>query len=65
MVVHAGVDGYSHEPVFLHCSNYNNAGTVLELFEKAVVEWGSPSRVRCDKGGENTNVAWYMLSHSA
>ena len=40
MVVHVGVNGYSRVPVFLHCSNNNKACTVLELFEKAVVEWG-------------------------
>lgn len=63
MVVHAGVDGFSRVPVYLHCSNYNKACTVLKLFEEAVVEWGLPSRIRCDKGGENTDVAWHMLSH--
>lgn len=63
MVVHAGVDGYSRVPVFLHCSNNNRASTVLDLFQKAVAEWGLPSRVRCDKGGENTEVAWFMLSN--
>jgi hypothetical protein len=32
-------------------------------FQTAVAEWGLSSRVRCDKGGENTDVAWFMLSH--
>ena len=63
MVVHAGIDGFSRVPVFLHCSNNNKAVTVLELFKKAVHEWGLPSRVRCDKGGENSEVARFMLCH--
>lgn len=63
MVVHAGVDGFSRIPVFLHCSNNNRASTVLELFQEAVDEWGLPSRVRCDKGGENTEVARFLLCH--
>ena len=54
MVGHAGVDGYSCT-VFLHCSNNNRASTVLDLFQSAVAEWGLPSQVRCDKGGENTH----------
>ena len=63
MVVHAGVDGFSRIPVYLHCSNNNRASTVLSLFKAAIGEWGLPSRVRCDQDGENTEVAQYMLSH--
>ena len=61
MVVHGGIDGYSRVPVY--CSNNNRANTVLELFQKSTIHWGLPSRVQCDKGGENTEVAWFMLSH--
>ena len=71
MVVHAGVDGYSHVPIFLHCSNNNRANTALDLFQADVAEWGLPSRVRCDKGGENrcglvyavTSMWWNKLEY--
>ena len=49
--------------VFLHCSTNNRAKTVLDLFQAAVESFGLPSRVRSDKGGENMQVAWYMLTH--
>jgi hypothetical protein len=61
--VHGGVDGFSRIPVFLKASDNNRADTVLQLFLAAVDEYGLPSRVRSDKGGENVDVSWYMLSH--
>lgn len=63
LVVHGGVDGFSRIPVFLECSNNNKASTVLTAFLTATAEYGLPSRVRCDKGGENTSVSEYMLLH--
>lgn len=63
IVVHAGVDGYTRLPIYLHASSNNKAATVLQLFTKAAEEYGLPSRVRCDKGGENYDVGMYMLNH--
>ena len=38
------------------------AATVFESFRSAVEEYGVPSRVRSDKGGENVDVAHFMVS---
>ncbi len=61
-VIHGGIDGYSRMVVYLACST-NEAKTVFQHFISAVQNFGLPSRVRSDKGGENTDVAWHMLSH--
>ena len=65
--MHAG--GYSRVPVYLCCSNNNRAATVLDLFQAAVEEWGLPSHIHSDKGGENTDLfqaaveEWGLRSH--
>ena len=62
-MIHGGVDGYSRMIVFLRCSTNNKASTVLTLFQSAIGNYGLPSRVRSDKGMENVDVAWFMLTH--
>ena len=47
---------------FLQCSNNYQASTVLKGFRAAVVEYGFPSRVRFDYGGENVDMARLMIT---
>lgn len=63
MVVHGGIDGYSRKVVYLKCAGDNTASTVLDAFVEAVRLYGLPSRVRGDRGGENTKVADFMIAH--
>ena len=60
IVIHGGIDGFSRLPVFLKCSDNNEADTVVSYFIEAVSYYGLPLRVRCDRGGENVKVAEYM-----
>ena len=62
LVVHGGVDGFSRMITFLAASTNNKATTVYDLFMKGTQEFGTPSRVRSDKGGENTLVCHFMIS---
>ena len=63
LVIHGSIDGYSRLITFLHCYGYNNrASTVFPLFRTACDEYGIPSRVRTDKGGENVEIWHWMES---
>ena len=62
-VTHCAIDGYSRLVLFLKCSNNNRASTVYDSFLQSVQQYGLPSRVRCDQGGENMLVAHHMIHH--
>ncbi len=47
----------------MKCSTDNTAATVYSKFLNGVQQYGLPSRVRSDFGGENTLVARHMLQH--
>ncbi|XP_068695841.1 uncharacterized protein [Montipora foliosa] len=63
IIIHGGIDGFSWMIVYLKASASNRADTVFNHFLNAVEEFGLPSRVRSDKGGENVDIARYMLGH--
>ena len=57
------IDGYSRLVTYLQCSDNNRADTVHKLFIEACREYNVPSRVRCDFGGENVDVARWMIEN--
>lgn len=63
MVIHAAIDGFSRLITYIRCSNNNRAETVLEYFTNATDEYGIPSRIRTDHGGENVGLWRFMVHH--
>ncbi len=61
LVIHGGINGFSRVITFLRVSTNNRADTVREGFQSGVREYGLPSRLRTDKGGENVLTGEYML----
>ncbi|KAA0706219.1 hypothetical protein E1301_Tti016287 [Triplophysa tibetana] len=62
-VIHGAIDGFSRLIVYLNAATNNKATTVLDAFVRAVSQFGLPSRVRSDKGGENIEVAHFMVQN--
>lgn len=60
-VIHGCIDGLSRRIMYLLCADKNCAETVATLFQSAAEEFGLPSRVRGDHGGENSIVALLMV----
>ena len=65
LVIHGGIDGYSRTVVFLDCSDNNRATTVLRCFTKAIDNYGLPTKIRTDLGGENIEVWRYLIEQHA
>ncbi|KAK6988415.1 hypothetical protein R3P38DRAFT_2573347 [Favolaschia claudopus] len=63
VVIHRFVDGYCRTITGLRASSNNLAATVLEVFMAAIQHYGTPYRLRGDRGGENTKVAIWMVMH--
>lgn len=63
IVVHGGIDGFSRLITYLHYSTNNQADTVFTLFQEAIAKYGVPSRVRSDRGGENIDVAKFIIEN--
>ncbi|XP_069140000.1 uncharacterized protein [Argopecten irradians] len=61
-VIAGGIDGFSRKIMFLKCCDNNRSETVFQCFSSGVSEYGTPNKVRSDKGLENIDVANFMLS---
>ena len=62
-VMHGAIDGYSRLICFLRCSTNNKKETVERLFLEATNQYSWPSRIRTDKGGENSSIWERMIAY--
>ena len=57
LVLHGGIDGFSR---LVTSSNNNRSDMVSHCFLRATEEYGIPSRVQSDYGGENVGIWRFM-----
>jgi hypothetical protein len=62
MVIHGCIDGFSRHIKYLVCCDNNKSITVLNLFRDCVQRDVVPQRIYTDQGGENIQVAHYMIA---
>lgn len=60
LIIHCCIDGYSRLATSLLCASNNLPETALAGFLSGVEQYGLPSRVRGDRGGENKDILLYM-----
>jgi len=60
---HLCIDGYSRYIIYLKVASNKRAATVCSIFVEACNEYGWASRVRWDKGTENTAAAREQIRH--
>ena len=61
LLVHGGIDPYSHTVVYPRCSDDNRADTVVSAFEEAVQMHGLAYKSRSDLGRENVDIWQYIV----
>lgn len=60
MYIHGAVDGASLLVIYCEVASRNNAGTQLEIFERATNQYGYPWHIRTDRGLENS-LTWERM----
>ena len=61
-VIHGGIDGYSCTVVILRCATNNRAMIAFSAFSEAIDNFGIPSHVQSDRGGENTIICQFIIA---
>lgn len=56
------IDGFTRYIPYIRAVTNNRSTTALRLFKEGCAEFGLPSRVRGDRGGENVRIADLMIA---